>query len=65
MGMSIGGSRGYSAPISRPVTTQQSTTTAPPKPQPSAQNASNVLEALLVNQLNTSGPIGTKVNKSA
>lgn len=53
MGMRVGASAGYSAPVSTAVSAPP-----PPPPPPSAAGAAPL-------QLNTSGPAGTKLNTLA
>jgi len=55
MGMPIGASRGFSAPVSMPIAV------APPPPAPAPPMASAAATMLL----NTEGSRGTKVNTSA
>jgi len=56
MGMPVGASRGYSAPVSMPVAA------APPPPRPPASHNAAPAAAML---LNTEGPRGTKINTKA
>lgn len=58
MGMPVGASGGFSAPVSMPVSPRMS---APPPPPPPAQ----VDHDVAADALNASGPRGTKVNTKA